>query len=268
MKKQAILGLVLLFVICAVKGQDKIITVQGDTIEGRIISAPRKSTKSEKPWVIGIQAGGSYLTASTTDAENNLQNIGISKTESKKYYKNLRNGFHFSGDVHYLIWNFWGVGLKYSFFTSSAKMNFMVQENTYLPQFYTVGLNERLYVNYVGPSVIFQQWLGKAHKFRLTEEISVGYVHYRDEVRFDQNQLILSQNTLSTGSNYGENLELSIEYYPVPYLSIGANAGFFYSNITKMELSTKGHSQTVELDKDQPENISRLNYSLSISYHF
>ncbi|MDR3219811.1 MAG: hypothetical protein LBU22_12700 [Dysgonamonadaceae bacterium] len=235
----------------------------------------RRFSRPTKPWVIGLQAGGTSLLASTSGAENEMQDAGISQSQAEDYFKQLKHGFHVSVDVHYLIKDFFGLGLKYSLFTSSSDMEFLVRNNDYyLPIYFSLGEKEKLYVNYIGPSVIFQQWLDKKHKFRLVEELSVGYTHYREEIRIDPYLSTLTSgnsinyNALLEGSSWGADAGLSFEYYPVSWLSIGANANLFSATIKEIDMSTENRTESVELNKKDYENLFRLDYAVGVRFHF
>jgi hypothetical protein len=305
--KKIILCFVLFLSLQGVRGQDRIITVQQDTISCKILSITSThvnyeqkignkqvvgkfipveqvleyyiNTQSEvinrvdpykvrlaHPWRIGLQAGGGYLLASSANAEKALQDQGISKSQAKDYYKRLKNGFQLSGDIHYLINEELGAGLKYSFFTSSADIDFFANTGDGI-NYVCMGESERIYVNYVGPSIFTQYWIGKSKKFRLTQELSFGYVHYRDEVKFDQD-LYSSDNLLATGKTFGGTIELSCEYYPLSWLSVGANAGLFAATFKKLDVSNGYESATVDLDKNNYENMSRIDYSIGFRFHF
>jgi hypothetical protein len=112
--------------------------------------------------------------------------------------------------------------------------------------------------------------LDPQRKFSIEGELSVLLVHYRDEIRYDRNQFVLRPaNTLRKGINWGANLALSCEYYLQPRLSIGANIGYFYSEIKKVTLALNGGTpQTIRLAPKDYVDISRLDYSLSVRYHF
>jgi hypothetical protein len=305
--KNWIIGLLLLIPLQFASGQDKIITIQQDTIFCRIVSVSpsvihyeqkgenqqvvgkfipteqvleyfrssqsseitpyyrinRRVPKPERPWVIGVQAGGSSLLASTDDDEREMINMGIPQSQARDYNRQLKHGGNLGCDIHYLLFESFGLGVKYSFFTSSAQNDFMIKINDYYPEYVSLKMKDNQYIHYVGPSVIFQQWLDENHKFQLNEALSMGYVHYRDELRMNP-----GQNALVESNTWGVNACLSAEYFPVSYLSIGLNAGLMYARLTKVDISTKESTQTINLDKKDYEPLSRLDYSLSIRFHF
>jgi len=270
--KRIILGLVLLFVLYSAEAQERrLVTINGDTI-----NAPRRAVRPRHPWVIGIQGGGSYLTGSTTNLENNLQNdinnsgASISKENAKDFYNQMRTGFNLGASAHFLFRHAWGLGLKYSFFKTSAYTTFNAPGISNPSESFTVGMKEWQYVNSEGPSLLFRQWLDPQRKFSIEGEFSVLLVHYRDEIRYDRNEFVPQRpSTLRKGINWGTNLALSCEYYLQPRWSIGANVEYFYSEIRKVTLSSGGGaSQTIRLAPKDYVDISRLDYSLGVRYHF
>jgi len=328
MKQKVITAFILLFAFIYVKGQDKIITVQKDTIYCRIISisathiqyeqkdnnqnmvgkfipieqvaeyipssqlheTPYGTFISKQPqepfarWRIGVQGGGAYL-LSFSNIEKGMQNMGIPQSKIDDYRKSYRNGTYFGADVHYLITPFLGVGLKYSLFTTSAKFDYIFDAGYiyynfssagyYIPTYYSLGEKNKIYVNYIGPSVVFQQWLDKNRKFRMNEELSIGYARYREEDQLDPLLYINTgygvtsfNNMLAEGNTWGGNVQISFEYYPLTWLSVGANAGASLATFKTMKLSTKDMSITQDLDPDNRIDMSGIDYSVSVRFHF
>jgi len=304
--KKLMIVLLLLLPIPLVSGQDKIITIDNDTILCRIISiaptsiqyeqkrenqqivgkfipaeqvleyvrnvqspeiSPRYRTDKQAPkplrhWLIGVQLGGASLLASSAKDETEMMNDGIPKSQAKDYCNQLKQGWSFSGDIHYLLSNYIGLGVKYSFFTSSVNKGFTIKIDEYYPEYFALEINEKQYIQYAGPSVIFQQWLGRNRKFQLRETFSTGFVHYRDELR------MFGKNALAERNTWGVTTCVSANYHPISWLSIGLNAGFMNAYLTKVDVSTKGGKHTLHFDNENYINLSRLDYSLSICFHF
>ncbi len=310
MKFKFIFGL-LLFVIYGAQAQDKIITLQNDTIYCRIITitngkiyyeqpavnggvvgsslaidqsttyfrvAPEiaygkqlqeRGTQPEKRWRFGFQGGPSYMLASTTDAENEFVQMGTSAETAEKFYKNLNWGYHFDTDIHFMVRESWGLGIRYSLFSTAAKTPITIRTYDAINYWY-LDMEERIYVNYIGLSFFLQEkWLNQSHKLRLNQSVSFGYVSYRDEVEFQRNSFIPLRNGLATGNSVGGNIDVSLEYFPVSWLSIAVNTGYFASWIWKMKMSDGYSKQTVKLkdvDMDN-ENISRLDFSIGLRFY-
>ena len=324
--KKLIVGLLLFLPLQILMGQDKIITIQQDTILCRIISispthiqyeqnvngymvgkfirteqvleyyrTPQTSEpkpydlanvqkfnppKPERLWMMGVYPGRGTLLASTADDEKEMIAMGIPKSQAVDYNKKLKHGWSLGGDIHYMFSDHFGLGVKYSLFTSSVKQEFTISISSYIPTFICIGMSERIYIHFAGPSVVFRQWLDENRKFQLTGTLSAGYVYYRDETRMDPNQYTFTllppssgqsmsiYNFLADSKTWGANACFSADYFPVTWLSVGVNAGLMYARLTKLDLSTKETTDTVDLDKKDYQSLARFDYSISIRFHF
>lgn len=293
------------FNIC--RAQDKIITTQNDTIHCRIISASddrisyeipgmgetvigrslpsdqvveyHRGTKAQAPsfnainipkrrWRFGLQTGVSYMLASTTDAENSFVEMGTSKKAAEEFYDDLRSGYLFGTDVHFMVRDTWGFGLTYSLFATQAKSPLVLYTGDMI-NYWNMEMEERMYVSFVGVSFCLHQWLNRTHNLRLGQKLALGYVHYRDEVEFQRNSFIQPNNGLATGNSLGAGAEISLEYFPVSWLSVTGSIDFFGSWLRKMTISDGYNEQEVKL-KDAEldnENLSRLNFSIGVRFH-
>jgi len=226
-----------------------------------------KTPKSERRWVIGIYPGRASMLASTTNDESEMVAMGIPRSQAQDYNKQRRHGWSLVGDIHYLFSDFFGLGAKYSFFSTSAHKEFTIKLFTHFPQYYCLEMEERLYIHYAGPSVMFRQRLDANRKLQLTEAFSAGYVHYRDEIRIGSVEGLI--NGLAKSNTWGANVGLYFDYFPVPWLSVGVNTDFMYARLTKVDFSTKETTETIKYDKkDEYEYLTRLDYTFSIRFHF
>ena len=324
-----------IFIVCVlfsvplqiVKGQDRIITVQQDTVHCRIVSVTSnhihyeqmegryavgkfipieqvstyfRSPQSSAPvsykhgyrqiqiptyrWQAGVHFGRASFLSSTANDERSMIDMGIPKSQAKDYNRQLKHGWSINGDIHYMFTDFFGLGAKYSFFTSSVQKDMTI--NPYglfnynnIPEFFSIGMREIQYIHHAGPSVIFRQRLSEKIKLYLAETLSIGYVHYRNEGRFDPNKYtfvyqnmygasVPIYNLLTEANTWGANVGLSAEYFPVSRLSVGVSAGFSYARLTKVDISTKETTQTVELEKIDYVSLARLDYSICVRFHF
>jgi hypothetical protein len=219
-------------------------------------------------WQAGIGFGGSYLTGSTYEAENLLvSGAGIPRNDVEEYYKKYRNGIHVNADIHYLfdigsdIFDI-GVGLKYRLSSFSSQMDVVMVTDPYI--YSTLAMDEKVYINYMGASYITQLWLGQSHKFKLAYEMSAGYVHFRGEARYSGAQ----RNLLATGSTFGGNTGIVFTYYPFDYMSVNVDFNYFSAVLKRMKMSDGVYSETVDLERNNYENLSHLNYSFGVRFHF
>jgi hypothetical protein len=254
--KKLIISLLVFIPLQIVNGQDKIITIQHDTIFCRIVSvsathiqyeqkgenqymvgkfipteqvfeyyrggsfpeikpsyrANKRLNGPERRRSIGMNAGGSYLLASTTDAEKELIDMGMPKSDVTDYYRQFKRGWHFSGEIHYLLFEYFGLGVTYTLFTSSTQKEFKIPVPSVSGfQYLSLDIKEREYIHYAAPSVMFRQWLDKNRRLQLTETLSAGFVHYRDKMRMGSTNAII--NALAKSNTWGTKADLSLCYY-------------------------------------------------------
>ena len=308
MKYKWLFILLLLLCSFTIQAQDKIITHQNDTIhciitsisDGRVYfeqsadgtkvgksipvnqilvyyrnsfnsSAFQERKTSRKPaqrWRFGLHGGLSYMLASTDEAEKDMVSMGTSTKAAGDFYKDLKWGYHAGADVHYMITDLLGLGIRYSLFKTSVNAPLTYYTGDMI-NYWHVETTERLYVNFIGSSLCMQQWLDQSHRLKLNQSFALGYVHYRDEVDHHRNFFMQPNNALATGNSIGTNVDISLEYFPISWLSISANMGYFASWITKMTITDGRNKQTVKLkdfDLDN-ENLSRLDFSLCVRFY-
>jgi len=302
MNKYFILIIALLTIFTA-SSQDKIITFNNDTIYCRIVSIndvairyeqpyggemlagkmiplssvaeyyrlPGKSNSTvavvEKPWLLSFSIGGGYmpwLLESVSDAEISDEN------------RKIQNGVEITANAHYLFNSLVGLGVQYSFFTSGINGNFLTEINPTYPVYVNSYQRERHYVNYAGPSVLFQQPLGASRKLFLTESISGGVLFYRGESQATQNlpystgYLTLRQNSLIEGTTMGAKLRISAGYHILPDMTLGADVDFMYGMLKRVDYNYKDSQQNADearnYELESPLNISRINYSIVLQY--
>jgi len=243
------------------------------------LNTDMQKSKPEFRWMASIYSGGGYLLASTAEDEKEMKKTGIPKSQADNYIKKLKHGWSINGDIHCMFSDNFGMGARYSLFKSSVQQDFTIALNSSFPEFASVGINEKQYTHFVGPSMLFRQWLDKNRQFQLTETFSAGYVSYRNETRLDPNQYsfvfeyrfgrpVPIYNILAKGKTWGANVGLSAGYFPLSWLSVGVNTGFTYARLTKFDLLTNYSTQTVELDKKEYQYLTRFDYSLNIRFHF
>ncbi|HCE56711.1 MAG TPA: hypothetical protein DER09_02665 [Prolixibacteraceae bacterium] len=313
----------------AVSAQDKIITIQHDTIECRIISvsADRISYEKEmsdnqiagksiattevlqyfrsaqnknrifsdlrnpvlnKPayrWMFSLQGGLSNCFNDYEEFKSLLTNNGNSESNVDDYIQNLNSGYFVNPGFHYLLTNFLGIGVEYSFFHSESDGEFIIKipDNSgyNLPIYHTFLLNEKLYVHFAGASVLVIQNLGKNKKISLMERISPGMFFYRNESRNKDYQVFWGNsnyyegqvpyyldyaNAASTGKSFGFKGGLSLNYSFTPRLTAGFTGNIVLSKLN--QISIDGYRLNLENQKlENPLDISRFDYGISIFYN-
>ncbi|MDR2680895.1 MAG: hypothetical protein LBC47_08825 [Tannerella sp.] len=314
MKKAIVLFLLMGTFCCAGMAQDKIVTVDGDTVlcrildvsaekisyerrlndgrtVGRFISSDRVSeyfresqllpererTSREsrrsffslpsRPFRLGIEGGYGHMLSSFSDIRNSMSYV--SSETADQYFSDMKNGIHLGADFHLLLNEYFGIGAKYSFFSSEAELNEQIPMPSSVSLYYTLSQKENFYFNYVAPSLFFRQWLDKDRRFALNETLSPGCLFFREELRSDVYSA--NPNVLVESRQFAGSLDVSLEYYLSPYLSVSANAGAFYAKIKKTKVSyvdANNEVQTQSSENDKPIDMSRLNLSAGLHVYF
>ena len=308
------------FMQLTLSAQDKVITTSGDTILCRIVSVsndriiyeqqidkkqisgktillsdiveyfrePSKQLSNEiyilqttpipeHPWLLSLSVGGAHLPWL-------LENV-VDESAENGDYKKLDKGFALTANVHYLITDYAGFGVQYSFFTSGHKSNYPTMIESYYPVYSNLDICEHQYINYAGLSVILRQFLDKNRKLSLSETLSGGLLFYRAENQYKiffpyytygyqdyYGQFrYISANTLITGNTFGATFGISAEYKILPFLSVGVGGNFMYGNLSKVSGTNKtSYSSTTEKFTDEklenPVNLSRIDYSLVVRF--
>jgi hypothetical protein len=214
--------------------------------------------KSER-FRITIAGGSGYMFAGTKDAENDLISMGANRQKVKDFYKKYRWGWQGNADIHYLFNPYIGAGLKYALFSSSEtlkQVSFGNYNDDGLTMFFG-DLGETIYINYAGPSFLYQNFVNRRKTWKTSALISYGYANYRAE------SAVMEAPLLVTGSAFGSYSEFGIEYCLSRNIAIGFNVSAFYSSFKKLRAKNNQDSQTVELSDKERNNVSRLNASLS-----
>ena len=300
MKRYLLIAFILAGVVTCASGQDRIITLNNDTIECRInrvtrsdihfdvntngvitsgtiplagilsysINPSATENRKAKPAVNGsfqrlrvaLSGGMGYLYSSSEKAEESMVLWGLSEESAEAYYKDLRTGFYGSGDIAWMFTPVIGAGIRYKFFDTSANTEgfFDPQDGMYL--FYAT-YSERIYVNFVGASMVYSEPIGDREKLRASCSLSAGLALYRNEAELFQG------NFLATGNSFAMDGAIGLEYHITPEVAVGAELSSFFSQLRKFEMTDGSTTEILELEDDNIENLSRVELSLGIRFY-
>jgi hypothetical protein len=300
MKKNLLYAILLCFLFPEGYSQDRIITKNNDTIDCKINRVsitiiffdlttkgvkssgkiPRSSvtdysfgekttpeeqintlTDSFKRFRFGINGGMGYLLGSTKEAEDLLVNIGLERDLAQSYYNDLKTGLYGSADLTFLFTPKYGAGIKYKIFETASSVEGFYMNGDGVSLFYGTYA-EQIYVNYIAASFLYQEWIGSKNSFKLNSGYSLGLATYRDEAE------IFTGNFLGTGKNIGFDINLGIEYFITHNFSVGTDLSVFYSSIHKMKLMDGTNTTTLDLGKENYENLSRFDFSIGARLYF
>jgi len=208
---------IFLILFFSTKAQDRIVSINHDTIHCTILSMNNERIMYELKNKDGSVTGkfmnlsqvAEYIrspqpennskprklkTSKPVDVPENLWCLGLniggstmpwyfdniqSSAAMPDYYNKLKTGFHINTSAHYMINSYWGVGAEYSFFDTSFSGSMQTQYSQSI--FLMVSENYRQYINYLGPSVLLVQHPDVRRKFILSESLSAGVLFIRME---------------------------------------------------------------------------------------
>ncbi len=231
---------------------------------------PDNSAESH-PWVnldaapkrlrLGFSAGSGYLTGSTSEAEVKLKQYGMQQDEIDGYYQQYKLGWQASATIHYFFLPGFAPGLNYRFFATNVNQWATIdpQDNVNIYHGYLV---ERLHSHYAGVSILASHPLSANKKLMLTSSFSAGMAFYRDETS------LLSLDMVATGNAFATTLDAGLEYFIFSHVSLGTQMSLFVSKLKKIAVSNGYNKTTVELDGDEQENMSALDFAGSIRFYF
>ena len=283
------------------KAQDKIISINHDTIHCTIVSISKERIMYELKNNDGSVTGKFMPLSQVAEYSNAPQlkknskmdklclglNAGIStmpwyfdnfefSSTMPDYYNKLKTGFHIDASAHYMINDFLSLGVEYSFFKTSTSGN--LQEENPSSVFFKVPEKYRLYINYLGASVLFQQHLDANRKFILSESLSAGvlFVRLENQITYPSvSQSIyndISNNMLLIGDTFSGKLGLTAEYRLFKDVSVGLGCNYIWGLLKKASLEVKGSNDyNYSIDKQEfsnAMNLSRIDYSFVSRYYF
>ena len=215
-------------------------------------------------WRLGVSGGMSYMIGNTKQAKRDMTDMGISSKLADDYYGDLKLGMVAGADFQYFFKPKYGLGVKYLFYSNSAELG----EKVSLPlsgdgvTLFNGRVKEQMYLNYVGPSFVTREFLGNQKKWAMTSLLSVGYVHCRNET------LIADMPFVQTGNTLGLHGVVGIEYNFTKNIALGLDLAYMYAFLSKYKISDGYTTQTIKLENDKSENLSRLDLGLNLKFYF
>ncbi|OJV35970.1 MAG: hypothetical protein BGO29_00175 [Bacteroidales bacterium 36-12] len=255
--------------------------------QNNLVIVHKKDYKPKYPYLFSLQSGLAHSLIDLSEMQQNYtQYYELTSEEVNKYISKIKNGFFLNAGFHYLTTNFLGIGAEYNFFRSAAKGEFLVNPNygygsSSLPVYILMNSNEKMYLNFIAPSVMFLQYLGENKKICLTESLAPGALFMRMEGRSidyhayggNNNNHVGSppmyyapSGSVVTSANFSAKIALSLDYYITPNWSTGLTGNFIWANIKKIRYKSKQSEDSSTLD--EPLEFSHLDYGFVIRYNF
>lgn len=196
----------------------------------------------------GIGGGFSYLTGRVSD------NI---PPDLRDYIKQLKSGYHINADFTFFIIEYLGVGAKYSMFKTQNDVGIYVEDSS--GQIITGMLEDDMTIHFVGPT-FFTRGSFKEEKAHFLFGIGAGYLRYKNEAQF------IDAFTL-TSNTFGMSFDLGMDFRLASRLYMSVAFSYMIGTITQYEYDDGVIKETIKLNKDEYENISRLDLSVGLRFY-
>lgn len=206
-----------------------------------------KNSYSGPKYRIAIQGGLSYLLAETASSV---------PAALRAHAKELKSGYHWGAEAHYLTDENFGFGVKYSmFYNNNIEPNVSVtfSDNTVL-----YGIEVTNYIHFIGPSILYKTQTSNG-KNAWVSGLALGYMGYK------QKEQIGNRHFTSTGATFGLGVDLGYDIYLSEKLSLGFMVSLAAGSLGEIDIEESGFSQTLELE--ERENLSRIDLSVGLRWN-
>lgn len=193
---------------------------------------------------VALFGGYGYRTAKVAD---NVPN------DFKNYVKELKSGYQFDISASYYVRKDWGLGVQYNVFKASNSANniYIEYENG---QRVTGRMNDDIIISFIGPRASGRLFDKKEKNF-LSMGIALGYLGYKN------NSKVVTENIKITGASLGAAFDMGYNWQVARRFHLGAQASVVSGVLSKLTTETNGVKKTEKLEKDQKENLGRINFS-------
>lgn len=284
--KQMMLFLVVLFLSLTGKSQDLIVTVGGDSLNCKISKIKQeyilykylnkgKIRKSLLPLYevthyeynyygsaihpglfdnnpenypdvrIDFTGGYSYRLAKISDDITTLE---------KEYMNKLKSGYHLGIGATYYFSEQYGVGLKYVYQKSSNEADVVASTPGGHAQYGKMSDNIR--ISFIGPYFSTRMFNFKG-KNSFNINLGLGYLDYYDKA------VLIDPFTIK-GGTVGMCMDIGYDIGQTDNFAIGFQLSYIVGALSKYKISNGLSAQTIELDKDSYEGLSRIDFSIGI----
>ncbi|WP_281310318.1 hypothetical protein [Flavobacterium flavigenum] len=241
-------------------------------IQPEIVKDTVKSTNNSKPVLNdAIVYGPVYYGNSKTSKFLLLANVAQSfrvasspdglNSEQKEYLKKLKSGLSYDISAYYLKDERTGFGLKYNAYKSSGTLSnqqvTLDDGTTYRGDF-----SDDITISFIGASFI----LTEGQNSRTGEanlELAIGYMAYQNK------STIIGSPLKITGGNLGMIGGIGYHFRVTPHFLIGPQINFAGGVLKKLKYKhADGSTETIKLDKEEFENLWRIDLAIGAKFRF
>jgi len=195
-----------------------------------------------------INAGLGYETAKIGDAV---------PSDFKDYVRQLKSGFVFGADLSYYFSEVIGVGVKYAQFNSSNSLdNIYIEDSQGVRQY--GRMSDKLSVSFIGPTFSTRFLNGRKDRaFFLS--LGLGYMGYNDDK-------VMVNKYKMTGGTFGVSYDIGYEFNLSKKTNLGIQLSLISGNLFKYKWDDGTSVQTIELEKDEYESLSRIDLTIGLVF--
>jgi hypothetical protein len=206
--------------------------------------------KSSGSFWVGVSAGPSLLIEKAPDS------LII---EIQDYFNKLRSGWNYGFESDYFFNNYIGLGAKYSRFNTKQDVDSIVIE--FFSKIYYVDLSSNMSIHTISPMIYGKLPLLK-NKLSVIGGIGPAWLFYRNIGK------AVGDSAMFKGSSPGLSISLNLSYEVLPNLSIGLQGSYIRAYLKEFTQDDGTTQQVIKLEKENYQNISRIDYSFGIFYTF
>lgn len=191
----------------------------------------------ESGWRSGIHAGYSRRIAKVSDQVPSYY---------KDYINKLKSGYTIGGDLHYFISESMGFGVKYNFNKNKEED----QQNQ---------VEDDISMHYIAASMLTRSVM-RNEKNSMSFGVNLGYQSYKDKAKVPGSSLTI------TGGTFGAGLEMGFGHKISQGSELYFGLALQVASLSKITTDNGYSQQTIELDKEEQENLGRLELTLGLKF--
>ncbi len=204
---------------------------------------------SDHRFRISAQAGYSYRLGK-------LDNI---PSDFKDYARKLKSGFNIGIDAAYFIRPNWGLGLKYTAFTSKESLDNVLVE--FEDGGSAVGtISDDITITFAGVMYIVN-FIPYDNEHAVFGSFGAGYMGYKNE------SLAVNRPIEITGDTFGATVDFAYDYKLSESIAIGAQISLLFGRLSEITVKERSVERTELLESDNQDDLIRLDFSAGIRFY-
>jgi hypothetical protein len=210
-------------------------------------------------FVVTVNGGLGYLTGSTKKAIEQMEKMEVTDSDIHRYFRDLKTGGFYSASVHFMVNPTLGLGVDYNLFTTRGEVKGFIDPGDGWTKYYGI-FSDKIYTSFLGLSFLSREKI--SGKWGYYSKFSSGMAFYRDEASVVNSPLLITGKSIAM---YGES---GLGYVLSKQISLNMGISYFLSKLGKVKSNNGYDSTETKLPKDAKENLSKINLSAGVSFHF